>query len=113
MGCVQGDKKQECQNISAAVNMSVTWKMKMEKKKKKKKPQEKENVSQREKRRTRRDVRASLRPLLALFAPVSSIPEEQDAFWLIRRNSRLREICRFSAAPQRKKQQPEDTLWQQ
>lgn len=81
MGCVQGDKKQECQDISAAVNMSVAWKMETKKKREENdnNPRE-ENVSQREKQRTRRDARASLRPLPALFAPVSSIPEEQDAF---------------------------------
>lgn len=41
MGRIQGDRKQECQNISAAVNMSGTWKIKMKKRKGRKKTQEK------------------------------------------------------------------------
>lgn len=80
MGRIQGDRKQECQNISAAVNMSGTWKIKMKKRKGKKKPRRRKYVSKREEAHMQRDVRASLRLLLALFALVSSIPEEQDAF---------------------------------
>lgn len=53
---------------------------KNEKKKGEKKPRRRKYVSKREEAHTQRDVRASLRLLLALFALVSSIPEEQDAF---------------------------------
>lgn len=56
MGHAQGDRKQDCQNISAAVNMSGTRKMKMKKEGGEKKTPGEENASQGEKKHTRKET---------------------------------------------------------